>query len=239
MRTIVFSDAHGEPDIIQAVVEHSCFDPHSDRLIFAGDAIEVGRDSAGCLALLDKLGCECLVGNHEYAVYDGWPLEPEVLPTDVEADVHRLIDGGLWRVAAESDGVLITHAGLSRSFAPDFEPFGAEHSVADFVASLNEEFAGAVKLGDFVAVRVVEEDGPLWYRPSESLPPLTGVLQVSGHTPPEMFGGSAVAECWAGVGFYMVDPCARCWRRRGFAPPVPLRYAVIENGNVRVVEEAE
>lgn len=51
MRTIIFSDVHGEPGIIRAVVEHSNYTPGVDRLIFAGDAIEIGRDSLGCLEL--------------------------------------------------------------------------------------------------------------------------------------------------------------------------------------------
>jgi hypothetical protein len=77
MRTLVFSDVHGEPAIITTVVEHSGYDPRTDRLIFAGDAIEVGRDSPGCLELLDELGAECLVGNHEFGVFTGWPIESE------------------------------------------------------------------------------------------------------------------------------------------------------------------
>jgi len=51
MRTIIFSDVHGEPSIIAAVVQHSNYRPGIDRLIFAGDAIEIGRDSLGCLQL--------------------------------------------------------------------------------------------------------------------------------------------------------------------------------------------
>ena len=49
MRTIVFSDVHGEPAIIHRVLEHSGYDPDVDRLLFAGDAIDIGRDSWGCL----------------------------------------------------------------------------------------------------------------------------------------------------------------------------------------------
>ena len=71
MRTIVFSDVHGEPELIRRVLDHSAYRPGDDRLIFAGDAIEVGRDSAGCLDLLAEIGAECLVGNHEYAAFVG------------------------------------------------------------------------------------------------------------------------------------------------------------------------
>jgi len=71
VRTIVFSDVHGEPDIIAAVVAHSGFDASVDRLVFAGDAIEIGRDTSRCLDLLEELGAECLVGNQEYGVFTG------------------------------------------------------------------------------------------------------------------------------------------------------------------------
>ncbi len=49
MRTIVFSDIHGEPAIIDRVLEHSGYRPDVDHLLFAGDAIDIGRDSWGCL----------------------------------------------------------------------------------------------------------------------------------------------------------------------------------------------
>jgi hypothetical protein len=39
--TIIFSDVHGEPSIIAAVVEHSNYNPDTDRLIFAGVRIPV------------------------------------------------------------------------------------------------------------------------------------------------------------------------------------------------------
>jgi hypothetical protein len=44
-----FIRVHGETAIIQRVLEHSEYDSDTDRLVFAGDAIEVGHDSWGCL----------------------------------------------------------------------------------------------------------------------------------------------------------------------------------------------
>jgi hypothetical protein len=45
MRTIVFSDVHGEPDVIRGVVAHSGYVAGDDRLIFADGARRVGVSS--------------------------------------------------------------------------------------------------------------------------------------------------------------------------------------------------
>ena len=106
MRTIIFSDVHGEPSIIAAVVEHSNYNPDTDRLIFAGDAIGIGRDSLGCLKLLDALGAECLVGNHEFMAAIGDPLECHGLADDDVARLREGIRSGRWRLATQADGLL-------------------------------------------------------------------------------------------------------------------------------------
>lgn len=234
MRTIVFSDVHGEPSIINNVIEHSGFDPHADRLVFAGDAVDLGRDSWGCLELLDEIGAECLVGNHEYAAFVDFEIEDIRLSESVLRRNEENLTSGRWRLAAEADGVLITHAGVSREYVSDFIE-GAEGSVARFADALNEQFARAVELGMVAAGGVIEMGGPIWWRPDydEQLLPL--VTQVVGHTPREIVHDpDALARLTAG-GVYLVDPWVRGWRRRGFGLPVPLRYAVIEGGSVRVV----
>ena len=238
MRTIVFSDVHGEPAVIRRVVEHSGYRPGVDRLVFAGDAIEVGRDSAGCLELLESLGVEYLVGNHEYAVWDGSPIETDILDLKVENEIARAIDSGLWHLAASADGVLITHAGLSEAFASHFGEVTVG-GIEDLVVALNGEFAAAVMRGPGgVTGGPFQQNGPLWYRPTESLPPVSGVIQIAGHTPPEILDGDDIAGTWASDGLYLVDPFVRAWARRGgYRLPAPLRYAVIEQGEVSVVED--
>ena len=235
MRTIVLSDVHGEPELIRRVLDHSAYRPGDDRLIFAGDAIEVGRDSAGCLDLLAEIGAECLVGNHEYAAFVGWPLEADDVEPSVADRVAQVLESGDWSLTAEADDVLITHAGVSQRYADEFENAG-RRDVARFAAALNEEFAGAVTLGMMATEGVVDEFGPLWYRPDDGPRPLVGVVQVVGHTPPELIGGVGEAQRWSAQGFYLVDPNVRGWRGRGFGEPAPIRYAVIEDGAVRVVQ---
>lgn len=234
MRTIVFSDVHGEPDIIRGVVEHSGYVAGDDRLVFAGDAIDIGRDSAGCLALLDELGAEFLVGNHEWGAFIDWGFEP--LAPEVEEAVNRHIMAGDWPLAAEADGVLITHAGIAATWAAVFAAVGGGE-VARFVKALNAGFRDAVELGMLAAGGVVADDGPLWWRPrGREAVGLPGVVQVCGHTPPEIMAGWSPHELVGWHGLYLVDPWVRGWEKRGFGPPTPVRYAVIEIGDVRVVD---
>ena len=240
MRTIVFSDVHGEPSIIDAVVSHSGFRHNIDRLIFAGDAIEVGSDSWRCLEQLEELGAEFLVGNHEYAAWEGSPLEAgglESIDPHVLSRVTQRVNAGDWVLAAHADDVLITHAGVCEMFDAEFNA-GARGSVERMVDSLNEEFAGAIDRGPGLATGgVVHPEGPLWYRPCDRLPPLAGLIQVAGHTPPEVLPGDSAARSWAQRGVYLTDPFVRRWLARlRYGAPIPVRYAVVEEGAVSVVE---
>jgi Calcineurin-like phosphoesterase len=238
VRTIVFSDVHGEPDIIAAVLTHSGFDAGIDRLVFAGDAIEVGRDSSRCLDLLEELGAECLVGNHEYGAFTGHPVEEEPPDPALVERVAESITSGRWRLAASAGGVLITHAGVDKRFAVDLGP--GEADAAEFIARvLNDQFETAVASRSRKAGSVVGYSGPLWWRPGLNGDPVPGVIQVAGHTPPEMMAETGAAAHWAQKGILLIDPYVRGWRMRGFVPPTPIRYAVIEDGAVRVVLNGE
>jgi len=232
MRTIVFSDVHGEPAVIRRVLEHSGYSAGDDRLVFAGDAIDIGRDSAGCLDLLDDLGVEFLVGNHEYGAFLDWGFEP--LEPRVKETIDSRLTSGEWLLAAEADGVLITHAGVSADWHDRFGEAG-EGDVARFVAALNDEFRRAVESGLW-SEGVVEDDGPLWWRPGRGEPEVPELVQVLGHTPPEMLGSTDSVDALAKSGFYLIDPYVRKWAGQGFPPPAPVRYAVIEVGAVRVVD---
>ena len=233
VRTIVFSDIHGEPDIIRGVLEHSGYSSAEDRLIFAGDAVDIGRDSAGCLEMLDDVGAELLAGNHEYGVFVDWDFEP--LDRDVVEAVKRRLTSGDWLVAAEAEGVLITHAGVSASWIREFENH-AGGVVARFASALNEEFLGAIESGPLAGRGVVDVDGPLWWRPDRGVSELPGIVQVCGHTPLDLLAHGEATESLGERGLHLVDPWVRGWADRGFSPPTPVRYAVIERGTVRVVD---
>lgn len=98
----------------------------------------------------------------------------------------------------------------------------AQHLNEDFLAAISRE----LETGEYDEGDILGEDGPTWFRPYpwNELFPLAGVRQVVGHTPP-------VQEL-EDVDFHMVDPCVFRWLEN-----VPrFRYAVIEEGRVRVEE---
>ncbi|HEY5433373.1 MAG TPA: hypothetical protein VIL06_08215, partial [Coriobacteriia bacterium] len=78
----------------------------------------------------------------------------------------------------------------------------------------------------------------LWWRPGSNGDPIPGVTQIAGHTPAEILAEADAAAHWAAKGVFLIDPYVRGWRARDFLAPVPMRYAVIEDGAVRVVEGA-
>jgi len=138
---------------------------------------------------------------------------------------------GRWRLAAEADGILITHGGVSELFQSAFQQAG---SVAGLVQTLNAGLQRAVQSYLTTGDAEFDEAGPLWWRPGELTKPLPGVVQVVGHSPLELIRARGDAQDWGKRGIYLVDPYVRGWRIRRFQPPVPVRHAVIEDGAVRL-----
>jgi hypothetical protein len=145
--------------------------------------------------------------------------------------VAKNLASGRWHLAAEADGVLITHGGVSQLLGDDFERAG---SVAGLVQALNAALARGVESFVTTGHGEFDEDDPMWWRPGWGVEPLAGVVQVVGHSPREMMRARRAVEDWEKRGIYLVDPYVRGWRLRSFAPPVPVRYAVIEDGAVRL-----
>ncbi len=118
-RTLVVSDAHGYPELIENALEHGGFRPGVDELIYAGDFVDRGPDAEGCLRLLERYGARMLVGNHELAILVGFPLfeqTPESLRLR-QLLLDRVLTGGpeAWRAVTVTDGIVISHAGISSS----------------------------------------------------------------------------------------------------------------------------
>ena len=234
MRTFVISDAHGYPELISSALARGGFRPAKDGFVYAGDLLDRGPDSPGCINLVNRYATQVLVGNHELAVL----LDFCIYPQDAQSRVHRrlMIDkvlnsapGSEWRAATCIEGVLISHAGVSSRFE---EVFRSQcHGDPVLLAShLNRVFLAAVRpeleTGEWEADGILGDDGPLWFRPwpYSDLLPAAGLRQVVGHTPP-------LPELEE-VGFYMIDPCAFLCTE----DPKRFRYAVIEDGQVRVQE---
>lgn len=64
-RTIIISDVHGCLRELQALLQKLDAKSGYDRLIFVGDLLDRGPDSIGVLRLVQGLGAECVLGNHE------------------------------------------------------------------------------------------------------------------------------------------------------------------------------
>ncbi len=265
MRTFVISDSHGHPEVFKAALEHGGFEPGRDRLVFAGDFLDRGTDAEGCLALVERYADEVLVGNHDLAVLLDipiWPQEadsPSFRPLLIDR-VLRADPSRAWKAATSVEGVLVSHAGISARYGRVFrEVCGGD--AAEFTRHLDEAFRDVVRwwvdgadeeeaaaaadphaddesaayetggpldvFGGDDGGLLLGEQGPFWFRPPPytDLEPLAGVTQVAGHTPP--IAGLARR------GFHMIDPGV--WVAE-LGEPLIFRYAVIEDGEVRVEE---
>jgi hypothetical protein len=233
VRTFVIADAHGYPELIQNALDHGAFRQGTDRLVYAGDLVDRGTDAEGCIELVERYATEILMGNHDVAVM----LDLSIFPRDVRnmrfqplflEKVLGTTPQASWKLACCVEGVLITHAGVSNDYAAEFE--GRFHSdIQLFAQSLNERFLEEIARETMARTHEWGEDGvlgvsgPLWYRPHVFKPPLA-CTQVAGHTP--------VLEGMQQLGLYMIDPDTSY----GLGDSYRFRYAVIEEGEVRVEE---
>jgi hypothetical protein len=64
VRAVIIADAHAQPWLITNALEHSQYDKNKDRLIFAGDFLDIGIEPDECLHILEEQGAAMLWGNH-------------------------------------------------------------------------------------------------------------------------------------------------------------------------------
>jgi len=234
-RTIVVSDLHGNAALLERALEHAQFASGEDRLIVAGDLVDVGSDDT--IALAEQLGATVLAGNHEVSAAIGLrisPQNPETLARGPE--FAGRFASGEWPLAVAVDGWLVTHAGVS--VALDDIVIMAGHDVETVADRLNElfrtEISSAVRRmpitwEGLTSFRLIGgEMGPLWFRPTSLHHVPSGLRQVVGHTPPEMLSPAQLASLDS-RGWRLVEP-----GRRG-DPGAGFRYALIENGDAEVV----
>lgn len=237
-RTIVVSDIHGEPAVLERALEHARFDPVKDRLLVAGDCVEVGADSRGAVEAVEALSADVLVGNHEIALVLGQPIEVDTRPDEqLRALLRERVLSGAWPLVAEVDGILVSHAGLSRAHQRAFDVRAGGDPVR-FARIVNRRWLrdlraaverGSIDFGDLTGMA-----GPLWFRPASPADLLAGVRQVAGHTPPEILRDPRAPARLERADFHIVDPFVRGWVRGRRPEPAPFRYAIVEGGRVRV-----
>jgi len=245
-RTIVVSDVHGFPELVENALVRFGFDPVCDGLVFAGDFLDRGPEPDRCLEVLESAGAVMLVGNHDEGILlDRWVPgttadSRRFRPTLIE---HVLDDASdaRWCLAHAVDGVLVTHAGVSALWQREFdEECGGDAAL--LARLLNDEFVtacrAAFETGDFAGDRVLGEDGPLWWRFWERgrTPPLDGCVQVFGHTPVKMLAHSD--SSLQRMDLFAVDPFVYGYDAGNRPPAGRCKYAVIEGGDVRIVDVA-
>jgi len=237
--TLVVSDIHGYPELIENALRASGFREGTDRLVFAGDFLDRGSHARECLERLDQLGAETLIGNHDQAIALGYWIGEQQEASKVfrEPLLERLRTRRLNLVTGVDD-VLISHAGLTRAFAAEFDELGRDP--ARLAVRLNDEYHVAVRrqLEHGRALpepRILDEWSPQRLRVDDAdAGPgrlLGGAEQIAGHTTPTVFHRWTEAEFRA-AGLRAIDPGTY-----GLGPgdhPPHYRYAVIEGGVVRV-----
>jgi hypothetical protein len=120
-RTLVVGDVHGCLDELQALVALAHV-TDGDSVVFVGDLVAKGPDSAGVIAWAREHGAAAVLGNHDEHVLraragDAAAKRPqlEVANTLTEADVDWLTALPLWvRVDAHVAGQphVVVHAGM-------------------------------------------------------------------------------------------------------------------------------
>lgn len=72
-RIIAIGDVHGCLEETKRLLDVVEYDGGGDRLIFLGDLVDRGPESAACVKFVRNLGVECVLGNHDdkYARYHG------------------------------------------------------------------------------------------------------------------------------------------------------------------------
>lgn len=234
-RTIVVSDLHGDNALLERVLEHASF-AGDDRLVVAGDMIDVGCDDV--VSAVSGLGATVLVGNHEVAAAMGLRISPQD-PRSLERgpEFAELMTSGRWSLATAVDGWLVTHAGVSVALEHvialhDRDP----HRIA---TALNELFVAEVQRAmqnppvtpdDLDSYQLLgSEAGPLWFRPFDLTRVPRGLRQIVGHTPPELLSKAQLRELDT-HGWRLIEPGHRAGQQAA------VRYAVIEDGEAHVVE---
>lgn len=227
MRVIVLGDCHGRKELLTNVFKHSNYNVDEDRLIFCGDALDIGPNGRECLDILAENKAIFLLGNHELAIILHHPINPQ--GEDSWLLLGRLLRmraQGKLKIAAVHDNVLITHAGLSSVYYIKYKDW----PLLDIAEDLNTQSNNSIKDAQILE-QYWNNDSPAWYRPG-SIEPYPNIIQVVGHSPI-----SYVQKYYPKFNlenFYMVDP----YTPNNFESKDRYRYATIERGGKVIIYDS-
>lgn len=210
MRTIVCGDAHGQPWLIQNILDRSEYDVRKDRLIFVGDSVDIGYSALDCLNILLDNKAEILWGNHDLAYILGKSIWPQ---NQFDYDFYdKLMEvKDQIKVSTQCGNIFITHAGISEIY------FKNINKNMDIVSQINSN-----------SLEELWDNGsPIWYRPTKDNPPEKSLVQVIGHTPPGWLTQTGLQL----DNFISVDPYStiRFDKTR-------YRYVVIEDNKIELID---
>ncbi len=233
MRTIVLSDCHGTPELITNCLDHADYQKGQDRLVFAGDILDIGFRPMKCIEILLENRAELLWGNHDLAPIIGKPISYQN-PHDV--DVYKKIESlkDNFKVATSIGDILVTHAGLSTRFYNDsdliyHDCYSGKSSNVLPPAITIALYLNGLDLFNWETEVIWMHDSPLWYRPNSINPPLAGLQQICGHTPPSWIEKSGFIS----DNFFSVDPYV--YKKDG-QDNNRFRYAVIEDNIISIID---
>jgi nitrite reductase/ring-hydroxylating ferredoxin subunit len=158
-RTLVIGDVHGCRDEAEDLLAR-CDHTPDDDVVFVGDLVAKGPDSAGVIDLCLRIGARSVLGNHDAAVLDhlhakaaGVPnpyLKPSHKPVIESLEPHHvayLESLPLW-IALPEHNALVVHAGL----VPGVAVADQERALLLNIRTLRADGTGSK----------VAEDGVLW-----------------------------------------------------------------------------
>jgi len=134
-RTLVIGDVHGCLDELRALVEQAGV-TDDDVVVFVGDLVAKGPDSAGVIAWARERGAAAVLGNHDDHVLHALAGDPgskaahhQVARTLSAADADWLAALPLWwRVSSGAKPHVVIHAGMVAGVA--VEKQAREHLLA-------------------------------------------------------------------------------------------------------------
>lgn len=100
MRTLVFSDMHGNDVTLEAVLEDTCSEAF-DQMVCLGDAVQSGPQPAQIVARLRTLGCPVVMGNADDWLLTGQDSGAEQIASERKVKMETIRDWSLAQLSSD------------------------------------------------------------------------------------------------------------------------------------------